>query len=155
MFPSPTKREIRHFHVVVVHRGKEMYKKRDHVQSCCFANINLLLCFGSLCRRYCHCLSSPLRLTTRGWGIGWGGGGGWLMSARHHFTREVRSNSTKNIIIISINVLIIFFFMAISHHHHQHHRHRHHQSHPESHEDLSDWHPVHKQCAWCSSALIG
>ena len=28
MFPSPTKREIRHFHVVVVQwRGKEMYKK--------------------------------------------------------------------------------------------------------------------------------
>ena len=52
-----------------------MYKKRDHVQSCCFANINLLLCFRSLCRRYCHCLSSPLRLTTRGWGIGGGGGG--------------------------------------------------------------------------------
>ena len=33
VFPSSTKRELRHFH------GKEMYKKSVmHVQSCCFAN---------------------------------------------------------------------------------------------------------------------
>ena len=40
MFPSSTKREFRHLHVVVSgNEGKEMYKKSVmHVQSCCFAN---------------------------------------------------------------------------------------------------------------------
>ena len=39
MFPSSTKREFRHFHVVVRKDGKEMYKKSVmHVQSCYFAN---------------------------------------------------------------------------------------------------------------------
>ena len=39
MFPSSTKREFRHFHVVVGNEGKEMYKKSVmHVKSCCFAN---------------------------------------------------------------------------------------------------------------------
>ena len=39
VFPSSTKREFRHFHVVVGNDGKEMYKKSVmYVQSCCFAN---------------------------------------------------------------------------------------------------------------------
>ena len=39
VFPSSTKREIRHFHVVVVQRRqRNVQKKVMHVQSCCFAN---------------------------------------------------------------------------------------------------------------------
>ena len=39
MFPSSTKREFRHFHVVVVKRGqRNILKNVMHVQSCCFAN---------------------------------------------------------------------------------------------------------------------
>ena len=40
VFPSLAKREISHFHVVVVNDGKENVQM--HVQSCCFANIKLL-----------------------------------------------------------------------------------------------------------------
>ena len=41
MFPSSTKREIRHFDVVVVQRRlRNVQKGVIHVQSCCFANIN-------------------------------------------------------------------------------------------------------------------
>ena len=49
------KREIRPFHVVVVQRrrlGNEQKSVR-YVQSCCFANINLLLFGRSRCRRRC------------------------------------------------------------------------------------------------------
>ena len=43
-FPSSTKREFRHFHVVVVQRRqRNVQKSVMHVQSCCFANLNLLL----------------------------------------------------------------------------------------------------------------
>ena len=39
VFPSSTKREIRHFHVVVVQRRqRNVQKSVMHVQSCCFAN---------------------------------------------------------------------------------------------------------------------
>ena len=39
LFTSSTKREIRHFHVVVVQRQQRNVQKRVmHVQSCCFAN---------------------------------------------------------------------------------------------------------------------
>ena len=61
VFASSTKCEIRHFHVVVKvvqRRQRKEPKSVMHVQSCCFANLNLLL-FGS--SRYCHhcrCLSS-------------------------------------------------------------------------------------------------
>ena len=51
VFLSSTKRGIRHFRVVVVQRTAEKctkIKKRVHVQSCCFANINLL---RARCRR--------------------------------------------------------------------------------------------------------
>ena len=41
MFPSSTKREIRHFHVVVVQRQqRNVPKSVMHVQSYCFANLN-------------------------------------------------------------------------------------------------------------------
>ena len=44
VFPSSTKREIRHFHVVVVQRRqRNVQKSVMHVQSCYFANLNLLL----------------------------------------------------------------------------------------------------------------
>ena len=43
VFPSWTKREIRHFHVVVVQRRlRNEQKNVMHVLSCCFANLNLL-----------------------------------------------------------------------------------------------------------------
>ena len=44
MFPSSTKREIRHFHVVVVQlqrRLRNVQKSVMRVQICCFSNINL------------------------------------------------------------------------------------------------------------------
>ena len=51
--PSSTlKREIRQFHVVVVQRQKRNVQKSVmHVQSCCFACLNLLLFCRSRCRR--------------------------------------------------------------------------------------------------------
>ena len=52
VFPSSTKREIRHFHIVVVQgRQRNIQKSVMHVQSCCFANPNLLLFCRSRCRR--------------------------------------------------------------------------------------------------------
>ena len=44
VFPSSTKREIRHFHVVVVQRRqRNVQKSVMHVQSCCFANLTYLV----------------------------------------------------------------------------------------------------------------
>ena len=52
LFPSSTKREIRQFHVVVVQRRqRNVQKSVMHVQSCCFACLNLLLFCRSRCRR--------------------------------------------------------------------------------------------------------
>ena len=46
VYTSSTKRSIRHFHVVVVQwRQRNVQKSVMHVQSCCFANRNLLLSF--------------------------------------------------------------------------------------------------------------
>ena len=46
MFTSSTKREIRHFHVVVVQwRLGNVQKSVMHVQTCCFANLNQLFLF--------------------------------------------------------------------------------------------------------------
>ena len=43
-YENVTKREIRYFHVVVVQRRQRNEQKSVmHVQSCCFANFNLLL----------------------------------------------------------------------------------------------------------------
>ena len=59
VFPSSTKREIRQFHVVVVQRRqRNVQKSVMHVQSCCFACLNLLLFCRSCCRRRRRCLSS-------------------------------------------------------------------------------------------------
>ena len=44
MFTSSIKREIRHFQVVVVKWWqRNVQKSMMHMQSCCFANLNLLL----------------------------------------------------------------------------------------------------------------
>ena len=65
VFPSSTKREIRHFHVVVVQRRlRNVQKSVMHVQSCCFPCLNLLLFCRSRCRHRRRCLSS-LALSTR------------------------------------------------------------------------------------------
>ena len=66
VFTSSTKREIRHFHVVVVlRRQRNVQKSVMHVQRCCFANLNLLLYCRSRCRRRRCCLSlfSPSLVT--------------------------------------------------------------------------------------------
>ena len=42
MLMSSTRREIRQFHVVVVHDGKGMYQKRDARAKLLFCNLNLL-----------------------------------------------------------------------------------------------------------------
>ena len=53
--------EIWHFHVVVVQlRPRNVQESVMHVQSCCFANLNLLLYGSSRCRRLRRCLSSVL-----------------------------------------------------------------------------------------------
>ena len=57
VFLSLTKREIRHFHAVVVQlQQRNVQKSMMHMQSCCSTTINLLLFCHSSCR-YC-CLSS-------------------------------------------------------------------------------------------------
>ena len=59
VFTLSIKREIRHFHVVVVQwRQRNVQKSVMHVQSCCFAYLNLLLCCRSRWRRRRRCLSS-------------------------------------------------------------------------------------------------
>ena len=58
VFTSSTKREIRHFHVVVVQwRQRNIQKSVMHVQSCCCANLSLFF-YRSRCRRLRCCLSS-------------------------------------------------------------------------------------------------
>ena len=52
VFPSSTKREFRHLHVMVVQwRQRNVQKSVMHMQSCCFANLNLLIFCRSLWRR--------------------------------------------------------------------------------------------------------
>ena len=65
VFPSWTKREMRHFHVVVVQRRlRNVQKSVMHEQSYCFANLNpLLFCPRSRCRRRRRLLSSLMMLT--------------------------------------------------------------------------------------------
>ena len=44
VFPSSTKPEIRHYHVIVaLPQLRNVHKSVMHVQSCCFANLNLRL----------------------------------------------------------------------------------------------------------------
>ena len=50
VFPSSTKREIRHFHVLFVQRRlRNVQKSVMHGDSSCFANVNLLLFWRSRC----------------------------------------------------------------------------------------------------------
>ena len=57
------KREIRHFHVVVMQwRQRNVEKIVVHVQSCCFANFNLQLFWRSRCRPWRRILRSLLLL---------------------------------------------------------------------------------------------
>ena len=61
LFPSSTKREIRPFHVAVVQlRHRNVQKSVMHVQSCCFACLNLLLFCRSRCHRRRRCVSSVM-----------------------------------------------------------------------------------------------
>ena len=63
VFTSSTKREIRHFHVVVVQRRqRNVQKSVMHVQSLCFAYLHLLLFCRSRCRHRRRCLSSLMFL---------------------------------------------------------------------------------------------
>ena len=56
---SSTKHEIRHFNVVVMQqRQRNAQKSMIHMQSCCFANLNLSLFCHSCCCCRCLCLSS-------------------------------------------------------------------------------------------------
>ena len=58
MFTLSTKREIRHFRVVVVQwRQRNVQKSVMHVQNCCFASLNLLLFCRSRWRRRRGCSS--------------------------------------------------------------------------------------------------
>ena len=63
VFTSSTKREIRHFQVVVVQRRhRNVQKSVMHVQtSACFANLNQLLFCRSRSRRRRRCLSSLIK----------------------------------------------------------------------------------------------
>ena len=59
VFPSSTKREFRHFYDVVVQwRLRNVQNSVMHVQSCCFANLNLLPFCRSRCCCRRRCLSS-------------------------------------------------------------------------------------------------
>ena len=59
VFASSTKREISHFHVVVLQRRQiNLQTNVMHVQSCCFVNPNLLHFCRSRCLRRRGCLSS-------------------------------------------------------------------------------------------------
>ena len=61
VFPSSTKREIGHIHVVVVQRRqRNVHKSVMHVQNCGFATLNLLLFRCFRCRRRRRILSSLL-----------------------------------------------------------------------------------------------
>ena len=58
-FTFSMKREIKTFHIVVVQwRQRNVQKCLMHVQSCCFANLNLLLVCRCRCRRRRRCLRS-------------------------------------------------------------------------------------------------
>ena len=66
MFPFSTKREFRHFHLVVGQRRlRNVQKSVMHVQSCCFANQTYCFFCRSRCRPRRRCLSSLLLLQRR------------------------------------------------------------------------------------------
>ena len=66
VFSASEKREIRQFHVVVLHwRQRNVQKSMMHVQSCCLANLNQLLFCRSRWRRRRRCLSFLISYTKR------------------------------------------------------------------------------------------
>ena len=66
VFTSSEKREIRQFHVVIVHwRQRNVQKSMMHVQSCCLANLNQLLFCRSRWRRRRRYLSFLISYTKR------------------------------------------------------------------------------------------
>ena len=73
LFPSSTKRKIRKFHVVDVQRlQRNVQKSLIHVQSSCFACLNLLLFCRSRCRRprqtpCYHTTTAGLRVLRASW----------------------------------------------------------------------------------------
>ena len=72
LFPSPTKREIGLFHVLVVQRRlRNVQKSVMHVQSCYFANLNLFGFCRSHCRLRRRCLSSLLYFSKESRGTCW------------------------------------------------------------------------------------
>ena len=63
VFPSSTKREIRHFHVAPATTAKKCIQKSVmNMQSYCFANLNLLLFCRSRCRRRRRCLNPLMNM---------------------------------------------------------------------------------------------
>ena len=71
-FPSLTKPEIRHFHVVVVQwRQRNVQKGLMYVRSFRFTNINPLIYCRSRCCRRRRCLSSLLNIWTPVGGYPW------------------------------------------------------------------------------------
>ena len=61
VFTFSTKREFRHFHIVIMQQGQiNVQKSMMHEQSCCFANLKTLFFSRSCCRCHCHRLSSLL-----------------------------------------------------------------------------------------------
>ena len=76
---ATTTREIWYFHVVVVQwRQRNLQKSVMHLQSCCFANLNLLFFCRSRWRRRRRCLSSLKAL--------------WL---HHHYVISISIGSTN------------------------------------------------------------
>ena len=66
VFMAPRKREIRKFHVVVVQRRqRNVQKSVMHLQSCCFAYLNLLLVCRSRRHRHRCCLSCLVSFVKR------------------------------------------------------------------------------------------
>ena len=58
VFTFSTKREFRHFHIVIIQQWQmNVQKSMMHEQSCCFANLKTLFFSRSCCRCHCHCLS--------------------------------------------------------------------------------------------------
>ena len=67
MFPSSTKREFRHFHVVVgQRRQRNVQKKRDARAKLLFCQSNLLLFCRSRCRPRRRCLRSLFKIQRHG-----------------------------------------------------------------------------------------
>ena len=61
VFTSSTKREVRHFYILVMQWWqRNAQKSMMHMQSCCLANLNLSLFCHSCCCRRCLCLSSVI-----------------------------------------------------------------------------------------------